>query len=74
MNREDRQRVLARMYANFARLRTGDNTGQMMTIVKIYGEYAELPWPQLAGGQLDAPEWLPAGSMCSDWQRECRRP
>ena len=71
---ERRKRTMTRMYAHFARLQTGGTITQMMTRVRMRDDFDDAAWPQLAGGQLDAPEWMPAGSMQDDWQRECRRP
>ena len=69
---------LERMYRHFARIQTGG----LEIAIRAQGN---LHYPQCAddyyvlleslsaGGPIDAPEALPAGSMRYGWQREARR-
>ena len=81
MTHEDRrQRVLVRQYAKYTQICTGGHHAQMLDRCKMWGLTQDgVPMShgegfKLLAGSLDAPEFVPAGSMCSDWQRECKRP
>lgn len=76
MTREDRRkRQLALKYKCFAKIQTGGAVARFMDAVKTCSSGFEvLPGMALLAGSTDAPEWMPAGSTCSDGQRECKRP
>lgn len=81
LNREGRrQRVLVRQNEKYTQICTAGHYAQMMDRCKMWGLVQDgIPMNHGEGfrllvGSLDAPEFMPAGSMCSDWQRECSRP